>query len=59
MPPRAPGACFPADLPGGLIDGSAGRAPEDIDEFDYVEYNARDQLLDVDLDALDRQPMPS
>jgi hypothetical protein len=41
-----------------VIDGTTGRPPDDIDDFDYVQRNMRDQILAADSDADDSQRMP-
>jgi hypothetical protein len=40
------------------IDGATGRPPDDIDEFDYIERNAREQVLALPIDGLDCGPLP-
>jgi hypothetical protein len=41
-----------------VIDGTTGRRPDDIDDFDYVERNMRDQILAADSDVDDSRNMP-
>jgi hypothetical protein len=40
-----------------ILDGATGRAPDDIDPFDYIERNARARFAGVRLAALDVRPV--